>query len=218
MNVPLPSYTTLDKNTDIKELEQLLIKDEKIITVPHADLAKFTFPQIQMFCLVHGLYQLPTTELIEFIQSEIGDTSAIEIGAGNGCIGRSLGIPMTDSMLQTRPEVIAEYESMGQPVIKYGNDVENLDGVAAVEKYRPQTVVACWVTNLMEEGVDIGNPHGVKEERILEIAQKYIHVGNLNIHAHKPILKKYPVTALHFPWIISRASQPQKNVIFIFKP
>ena len=87
--------TVINPNIDIKPLEDLMLRDGKIIAVPFNSLNKFPQEQISLFCHKHALYQIPTTELIDFIKNEIGCAQVIEIGSGNGCMGRSLGIKMS---------------------------------------------------------------------------------------------------------------------------
>ena len=206
----------LNANLNIKPLEDLMIRNGKIIPVPFNELNKFPQEMISLFCHKHALYQIPTTELIDFIKAEIkGD--AIEIGSGNGCIGRSLGILMTDNKMQLRPDVKAIYDIQGQPTITYGDDVEELDAISAVKKYKPTTVVACWVTHLWKEGMTQGNMLGIEEELLFENGVKqYIHVGNSSIHSFKPILDKYPVNKFKFPEIVSRTMKRDLNEIYIF--
>lgn len=210
---------TILNNIDVTPLEEIMISSNgNIIPASFSSIEKFPQEALSVFCHKHALYQLPTTELIDFIKSEIGSTSAIEIGSGNGCIGRSLGIPMTDNKMQLRPQIKMIYEMQGQPIIKYGADVEELDAIKAVEKYYPQTVVACWVTHLFKEGMSMGNMYGIEEEQLFENGvSKYIHIGNEATHSQKPILEKYQVKKLKFPWLLSRSMKREQNVIYIFE-
>lgn len=116
------------------EMDSLLIKENKIIPIPYSEIKKFPQNEISSFCVRNALYQLPITELIDFLKSEISSGLTIEIGAGNGCFGRALGIKMADNFMQTFPDVKALYESMMQPTINYGEDVENISGNDAVRK------------------------------------------------------------------------------------
>jgi hypothetical protein len=121
-------------------------------------------------------------ELIDFLKSEIGDLFTIEIGSGNGCIGRSLEIKMTDNKLQLRPEVKIMYDIQGQPIINYGEDIETLDAIEAVVKYKPSAVVACWVTHKYKDGMVVGNMYGIEEEEIFENGvKKNIFMSVMNL-------------------------------------
>lgn len=210
----------LEKNIDIKPLEDLMIHDGKIVPVPFSMIKDISQEAISVFCHKHALYQFPTTELIDFIKNEIGGNMAIEIGAGNGCIGRSVGIIMTDNFMQTWDDIKKVYAVTRQPVITYGKDVEEIPALDAINRFKPKVVVACWVTHKWKEGMSTGNMYGVEEEKIFDLGvEKYIHVGNENSttgHTFKPILEKYEVQKFRFPWLVSRSMQRDLNTIFIF--
>ena len=60
---------------------------------------------LKIWCVKNAIYQILTTELVDWLKKYIGEKKAIEIGAGKSGIGRALGIPATDSAMQTMPEV-----------------------------------------------------------------------------------------------------------------
>ena len=96
-----------------------------------------------------GHLVLPTVELIDQLQELLKDSiRSIEIGAGAGNLGRFLNIPMTDAMIQGKPEIAAYYKMIGQPTINYPQEVDHLEAMDAVRRYHPWTVVASWVTQL----------------------------------------------------------------------
>jgi hypothetical protein len=210
----------LDNTIDIKPLEELMIHDGKIVPVPFSMIKNIPQEAISLFCHKHALYQFPTTELIDFLKNEIGGEHAIEIGAGNGCIGRSVGIIMTDNWMQTWDDIKKVYFISGQPTITYGKDVEDIPALDAIERFKPKVVVSCWVTHKWHEGMSTGNMYGVEEEKMFDLGvKKYIHVGNVNPttgHTFKPILDKYKVEKLQFPWLVSRSMQRDLNTIYIF--
>jgi hypothetical protein len=204
-------------NTDITELEKILVTNGKINNLPFDTLNAFTQEQLSVFCHKYAIYQLPTQELIQFISKQIDGQPALEIGSGNGCIGRSLGIRMADNKMQNLPEIKFHYDMLRQPTITYGEDVEELDGIEAIKKYRPKVVVACWVTQKWKEGMEDGNMLGVEEELIFENGvEKYIHVGNEKTHASKVILDKFPVRKFKHKTILSRSMAREQNIIYIF--
>ncbi len=206
------------KDTDISLLNKLMFNNGVIKPCSFAQLKQFSQSQISYFCLQHAIYQLPTIELIDFIHNQIGGESAIEIGSGNGHIGSALGIKMTDNHMQLIPSIKAHYELLGQPVIKYGKDVEQIDAISAVEKYKPEVVVACWVTHKFKDGMEVGNMLGVEEELFFDMGvKKYVHVGNENVHRQKPLLNKIEPKRYKFPWLLSRSMQPHDNVIYVFE-
>lgn len=211
---------TLSAKQENTVLSELLLTDKGNITpVPFDILNNFTQEELSLFCLMHGVYQLPLVELIQFLRVEIGGRSALEIGAGNGCIGRSLGIKTSDNHMQLIPEIRNYYENIvRQPIVKYGKDVENLDAISAVKKYKPEVVVACWVTHLYKPGMEVGNPLGIEEELLFANGvKKYIHVGNTDVHSQKPILSKMKYRTYQFPWLVSRSMNRDNNIIYIFE-
>lgn len=206
----------LDKNTDITELVDLLIdkKTGNVKSVSSLELEKFSQQQISMFCLMNAVYQLPTSELIAFLRSNIQNDNAIEIASGNGSIGRCLNIRRTDNRLQDRADVKLLYLLSQQPTITYPSDVETLDGMDAVEKYKPEVVIASWCS-----GPDIGNMYGVDESKIFSkpYVKKYIHIDNENTHSKKKILNNFEHTKVKADWLLSRSLDREKNTIYVFE-
>ena len=172
---------------------------------------------LSLWCLQRGLYCLPTTELIEWLRAEIGGKSAIEIGAGNGCIGRELGIPMTDSRMQEKPEIAALYGDLGQGVVQYGQDVDKMPANQAIAHYKPDVVIAAWVTHRYDKQHPGrgGNMWGVREDKIIDRVKKYIFIGNERTHRQKPILQVRHKT-YRLPFLYSRSPDP-RNVVWVWE-
>ena len=199
------------QNNDISELENLLIKDGLLIPVNYHNLKEFSQNDISHFCVKHGIYQIPTIELLDFLRAEIKGLKTIEIGSGNGSIGRALDIPITDNRLQERPDVKLFYQATGQTPIKYPPDVEKIGGNEAVNKYKPECVIACWLTD-----VENGNYYGIREHVIVNQVSKYIHVGNEKTHGLKKVLKMFNFREFKAPWLVSRSMSKDENIIYIF--
>ena len=108
---------------------------------------QYSKDSIRLYLHQAALYVLPTTELISFLRKEIGDMSAIEIGCGTGFIAKELGVPATDIRMQEVPEVAFWYKMNGQPVIKYPDYVEKLEGMEAIQKYKPDVAFGCYITD-----------------------------------------------------------------------
>lgn len=202
---------------DLFELEGLFYRHGELKPVSYELIKSISQNSISVFCLKHGIYQLPTTELIDWLKNEIKDQFAIEIGAGNGSIGNALGIPITDSKMQEKKDVKAFYDKLHQPTVKYHPDIVELDGNTAVEELNPQVVVACWVTQLYKFGLSDGNQWGVDEIELCKNVQKYIHVGNDNTHSKKEVLTKFNFERLKFDWLVSRSMDKQANSIYIYR-
>ncbi|MEJ7647117.1 MAG: hypothetical protein WKF87_21135 [Chryseolinea sp.] len=212
----IPNFSLAERQ-DISELESVLLKDGKLQCVDYAQIAPFPQSHITQFCVLNACYQIVTWELVEFLKVKIGSRKAIEIGAGNGCLGRAMGIPMTDNYIQNRPHVKKYYESIHQPIVQYGEDVVNLEARNAIAIYRPQVVVGAWVSQVWKWGQVDGLEGGVDEMEFKGRIQQYIMAGNESTHQHKVILKDFPFKAYKFPWLISRSiNDKDKNVIWIF--
>lgn len=176
---------------------------------------------IMLGCRNLGLYGIPTSELIDFLKIEIGNPEeCIEIGAGGGQLGHHLGVRMTDNWCQVADaETAAKIAFLQQPPPAYGEDVEKLDALEAVEIYRPRVVLGSWISQFVPEklmGKVGGSPYGIREDILLSRVEKYIHVGNEGTHAEKFILKR-PHRKIKAPWIISRSMFPNANVIYIWE-
>lgn len=159
-----------------------------------------------LLCVRRALYCIPTVELVARLRELIGSRKAIEIGSGNGVLAAALGIPATDNRMQEMPRYRQVYESMGQPTITYGANVDPYDAHAAVRLYRPQVVVAAWVTHKYERlrHEAGGNEIGVDEDRIIDSVESYIVIGNRGVHAGKKIWGR-PHTIEHPDYLYSRA-------------
>jgi hypothetical protein len=197
---------------DLSIFQTQVIPEGKINVLPFSFYAGMDHEAILHFMAVYGIYVLPTTELIDWLRNNIIGTT-IEIGCGNGAIGRALGIPITDSKMQEKGEIKMYYNLVGQEPVSYPKDVIQLDGNEAVKKYNPDTVITAFVTHKFN-GVD-GNMFGVVEGKILQQVKRYISISNEITHAGKPILK-HPHQSYHFPWLITRALDQSKNVIWVF--
>lgn len=202
------------KQVDIEELESISIQNGLLVPMPFHFYTKFTSNQIAFFCWKYGIYVVPTTELIEYLQTQIIG-KAIEIGCGNGAIGRALNIPITDSKLQENNAIQAMYKAMNQPTITYPKDVIQLDALSAIKEYKPQTVIGAFITHKYSPKIKSGNMYGVVEGKILQQVDKYIHIGNLNTHKDKPILK-HKHEQLYFDWLITRSQDQSKNRIYVW--
>lgn len=169
------------------------------------------------FALKNGIYQLYTTELIEWLKENIAGRTAIEVAAGNGVLGKALGIPATDSHQQADPVIAMTYMLHMQPTVHYGSHVEKLSAIDAVRKYHPQVVVACWATHKWnpKHPEREGNQDGLDEIKLLSLCETYIFVGNREVHRNKPIWRLRH-TRIEPPWLYSRAYNGSPNFIAVW--
>lgn len=212
---------------DISGLERLLLAPDyatskNIIPAPANRILEFNQNQISQFCHTYAIYQVPTIELIDFLRKEIEGFSCIEIGSGNGSIGRSLNIPMTDNCMQNWASVKANYQVLKTPTINYPKDIIEMDALAAVNYYKPQVLIGSWITQKFEPHMNnysevSANVFGVDEFELLRKVRKYIHIGNEHTHESKEIFKKYKAKRIYSDCLISRSQRKDDNVIYIFK-
>lgn len=211
--------TTL-RPTDVAYIDELF-NWPAIEPVPASVLANIPQNDLSLWCLKRAIYQVPTTELIDFLSDQIGNpATALEIGAGTGQIGRHLAIRMTDNKMQLWPEIQQHYARLNQPTIQYGKDVERLPAADAIKRYKPTTVVGCWVTQKHKPDIAEGNVYGVDEQYMLRYTsvEKYIVVGNVLTHGDKEILRNIPHQVYWFDWLYSRSMERSQNAIWIFTP
>ena len=221
-----PQNIAIDEPIDGMEKDLLDVRGLPRIEL-HGTYLKYSDNQRALFCRKHGLYQLPTAELLMFLNHHISGRAAIEIGCGVGAVGRGLRIPITDSRSQEDPAIVAKYRAMGQPVIKYPDDVVKLTAAQAVAHYKPQVVIGCWITQLMKADYRLtptGNATGVDEVLMLTEGfggghrpDLYVHVGNLGTHGDKELLNdsRLQVETIQAPWVVSRSMKTADNIIYI---
>ncbi|MDD5649828.1 MAG: hypothetical protein PHF86_05310 [Candidatus Nanoarchaeia archaeon] len=180
-------------------------------------MAQIPSNHLAIFGHKYGFYCFPTIELANWLKDNFDLSKMIEIGAGHGALARYLKIPATDSKLMDDPQIQNYYSMMGQPTVKYPNDVEKITAKDAVYKYKPKIVLGCWVTHkyTMQEHDRGGNMYGVDEGWILKRVDQYIIIGNEKVHNKKKILD-LPHKAYQFPWLYSRSVEPTKNIIYVW--
>jgi hypothetical protein len=199
----------------------LLDADERLRLLPASELGKIPQPSLSYWCQIRGRYHIPSIETVEWVKEKIGGRTAIEIGAGAGDFGRLLGIPMTDSYVQVEsPDILLYYAALGLPPTKPPADVERLEALAAIQKYEPEVVVAAWVTQLYRKG-DEGPPHigsslyGVNELELRNQVHTYIHVGHVNAHHQKRLLR-FKHKEYRLPFVFSRGWDSTGNVVYVW--
>ena len=174
---------------------------------------------LRVFCHRHARYGLPTIELVHWLESRIRNRSAIEIGSGAGDLAHFLAIRATDNRMQEWPTIRSHYLLAGQPVIQYPDFVEKFDALDAIAHYKPDVVVASWVTQWVDPNQPPpeagGNAWGVKEDEILETGCTYILVGNKHVHGQKKIMRE-PHQEFELPFLRSRATYPHLDRVWVW--
>jgi len=197
-------------------LKQRALKNGKLQVLPSAFWREYQQVEIAAFCVMHGFYLIPTTELVEWLRERIAGRTAIEVGSGNGVLAETLGIRATDSRQQSKAEIAAIYWMLGQGTVPYGDNVETIPAHDAVGKYRPDVVIGAWVTHKfnVSQAWREGNGDGLDEVAIVCRAD-YINIGHTYVHRAKPVLE-IP-HEIHYPdWLVSRALSPGKNYIAVW--
>lgn len=208
----------LPKDTDISGIRKEVFRECGEFRILGMDFWKrFTDDQIKMFMLREAIYVLPTEELVDFLDKLIGDTYAIEVGAGRGFIGRELNIRTTDSYQQQddiRSTII--YRMTRQTPVRYPKYVEKLDAVRAVRKYHPHTVLGCFVTHRWREDTQDGNDLGIDMKKMYSMIRRFILVGNKKIHRNNPLMS-LPHEEIQLDGLITRGFDNDLNRIFIWE-
>lgn len=207
-------------------LDQLLLTEEGFCRpVPAASITNNILRMDWIaWCYRHAIYQYPTLETINVLQGltyMYPPEDILEIGAGNGHVGKLLGCRMTDSGIQDTHSYRKYYKSLGQSATCPPPCVERIEAIAAVRKYKPRAVIGCWITHAWKDGMRTGHLNGVEEELILAEPSvvKYIHLGNLNSHSEKPILKVpegWVFEFLKIPGFLTRSQYPECNIAQIW--
>lgn len=207
---------------DTAYLDPLFLDEQNLLkVVPSALLRDIPHNHLINWANRFGIYQFISTELIEFLQGEIGPYRAIEICAGDGCISRTLGIVGTDGYYgQTDPTLKAIAKATGNPNAKPPKVIKKHEALDAVRTFRSHVVVGAFVVQRCKDhhrklGIE-GSPFGVHEEEMLTYIKKYICFGNPNTHAGKFIFDR-PHREYNFGWLFNRAMNPDLNRVWIWE-
>jgi hypothetical protein len=204
----------------VEELDRIFMEDSLVVPVGYEEVQKIPRNDLRVYCNIRGIYTIVTTELVEWLKGQI-DENTIEIGSGNGTLGRALGIPTTDNRLQEDSMIAMQYLMMGQRPIQYPNDIEKLDGIEAIKKYKPSMVIGSWITHKwrVSEPELEGNAWAPDEEEIMSLVDTYMMIGNMRVHANNRLLdkRKYKVHAESPPYLVSRAENPEADMILTFQ-
>ncbi len=213
----LNSHFSILIPSDISNTEKILLCENGLLrSVSFKEIRGISQNDISLFCHKHAVYQIVTTELVRFIAGQINGFKTIEIGSGNGCLGRALGIPLTDNRMQERPEILAYYREMKQPAIIYPKDVGKYDALDAIKIFGCDAAVGSWVTHKKKPHLPDGNMYGVDEAVLSQKLKRYVFIGNEITHQTKELLRISTPKVYKFDWLISRSMNKEANVIWVF--
>lgn len=217
---------------EVAEMSAKFIKDGSPLMVDAAELLKYSHNSLRVFLQQHGIYVYPTTELYKAIGDLIAPfgESVIEIGAGNGVLSEQFCTVATDSFMQCatrfkaenskeraiQAQVLESLAAMGATP-SYGLHVEALESKSAMRKYRPSCCFGLYITHKWRHGDEDGNMLGVDEHWLLnrKYLRRYVMVGNLKVHQHKPLLD-LPHREIEHEGLVVRAEFPKLNRIFVW--
>jgi hypothetical protein len=100
------------------------------------------------------IYFVPTREFVRALARRLRGRRALEVAAGEGLLSRALAqrgvrIVATDSGKWERPQARMNAREKrkyrGVAGLPLGTNVIRMDAIAAIEKYRPGVVLACWI-------------------------------------------------------------------------
>lgn len=210
---------------DVSYLDKILLDGDGcsrfLKPLPAAELQALPHIHLRQWAMEKARYQFVTTELLRWLGDFIGDRAAIEVGSGQGDLGWHLAIHMTDNYCQQRPEMLMYYSMLRHTPTNPPPEVEKIDAVEAVKKYRPKVVVASWVTQKAlpsDDGTSIGaNFYGPDEFDILtdDAVEAYVHIGNMDSHKDKRIFN-VKHRRFSFSWLVSRARDQSQNAIWVW--
>lgn len=186
---------------------EVLDEAGRLRVMPASYWAGITPHERALFGHRQGIYSFPTVELVEHLRELIAGRRAIEVGAGHGVLAEALGIMATDNRMQIKHPYNRVYELTGQPPVRYGANVIDIDANSAVRRYKPKVVIGCWVTHKYDRRRHSagGNEIGINEGDLIDRAEQYVVIGNDLVHRDKEIWSR-PHTKTRHPFIFSRAT------------
>ena len=210
----------LIQKAPMEPVEQLIGPGGSIVPVNAHILQALPLPCIQAYCHFHGIYQVPTIELMLWLAAYATGPKALEICAGKGDLGRILGIRSTDSYMHLFPKIRRAYEAMGQPITKPPASVEKLEALEAVRKYNPEIVLASWASEFGASPIEgrHTSPLGIHEREIWEhpSVKTYIVIGNRACHNER-LPGVTPHETIEGQWLVSRAVDQKANFASVWK-
>lgn len=208
----------LDPKT-IRDVSGDVLDDRGRIQVLPAEFwAGTTVLERALFGHRNAIYGFPTIELVDWLEEQIGQASAIEIGAGHGVLAEALGIPATDSCQQTQAKYSAIYAASGLPRVKYGPNVVEMHASWAVRHYKPDVVIGSWITHKWDPRRPKagGNEVGVDFPDVLRHCRKLILIGNTLVHALNGLWNRPGIEVLTPNWVYSRSHNRAPDFVAVF--
>ena len=205
--------------------DDLTDENGEIKILPAEEWLEWGKNNLGAFLTYSNIWTVPTLELCDILDDEIGDLSCIEICAGRGIISKELNIKATDSYLKASEEYI---NALGQNEnMQYPSFVEKLEASEAVDKYHPECVLSCYGVPRWDEeaakqyyldtGKELrGSVKGVDYEYILPKIKKLILVGHRELYCQHPFFKRKHRLIVNKN-VLTRHSVNGQSYIYIFE-
>lgn len=206
----------LDSSASTDAIRKRLMRGREMLVRPASEWQAFSWSEQRLLLHETATFVAPTEELVDFLDREIGEDSAVEICCGNGWIGRELDLKLTDSKAHEKKEVRMMYRMCNNPVIHYPADVLKMEAQRAVTIYHPHTVLACYPAFRWEDDRQIGSDYGVDFHQLLKRVKKIIIVGNDHVHGGFSFMD-IPHQEIHIDGMITRSEDRSADRIYIFK-
>ncbi len=176
-----------------------LVKEEngKLLPniLPANEILKLGDYNRQIIMSLLGLYVWPTVELFDFFKTNIpNETSVLELGAGNGVLGKSLGWNSTDNFSQSEQFIarnkeeqrynkmaLLQLKSNNIAPVNYGDNVRKIDACDAVSEYKANTVLGLYLTDVTQNKFTIN----LMDAFMSESTETFYLVGNMDTHYKK---------------------------------
>jgi hypothetical protein len=204
---------------DVSHLDSFFLNtDGTLKAVDDLALHQLDSTERRVWAHNNSVYQFVSKEMIAWLKGFIGGRTAIEICAGNGAIGRHLGIPATDNGYYLTAKGIGYCQSRGERPVRPAEDVINMEAIEAVEFERPRVVIGAFVPpqyKHMYGTSSSGVSWGVDEEQLLRTVETYILLGNVESHMDRRIFRN-PHKEYTPPWQVTRCENQSLNRMWIW--